>query len=115
MLHVTVVRAEMKPPSSPPRIKLAQKFEQPPRRLDLAARGRMGARLRVPGVNVEMRPRLRLVDEPAKEQRRGDRPGHAAPRPRIRDVADRPLDHRIIGAPERHPPYRIASARRVGG
>ena len=62
---------------SPPRIALLQKLEQPPRRLDLAARGPMGARLRVPGVDVEMRPRLRLVDEAAKEQRRGDRPRHA--------------------------------------
>ena len=62
---------------SPPRIALLQKLEQPPRRLDLAARGPVGARLRVPGVDVEMRPRLRLVDEAAKEQRRGDRPRHA--------------------------------------
>src|ERR1700728_1783204 len=90
-------------PSSSPRIALAQKLKQRPRRLDLAARGPMGARLRVPGVDVEMRPRLRLVDEPAKEQRGGDRARHAAAGARIRDVADRPLDHCLVGAPERQP------------
>ena len=41
--------------------------------LDFAPRGPVGARLRVPGIDVEMRPGLGLLDEAPEEERRGDR------------------------------------------
>ena len=75
---------------SPRREVLGQQLEERPRRLDLASDGAVGARLRVPGVDVEMRPSLRLVDEPPKEERGGDRARHAAARARIADIGDLP-------------------------
>ena len=51
---------------------LRQQFEQGPRRLHLTALRAMTARRRIPGVNVEMRPGLRIRDETLQEQSGGD-------------------------------------------
>src|SRR5580704_18678443 len=82
-LRIRPWRIRVAPSSpSPLRIALAEQLEQRAGRLDFAPGRSMGARSRVPGVDVEMRPGLCPLDEAAEEEWRGDRDRHARARAR---------------------------------
>src|SRR5690606_37418164 len=74
----------------------------------LAAGGAPGAVVVVPGVHVQVRPLGALGHEALQAQRGGDRAGHA--RAGIGDVGDMAGQVAQVGAPQRHPPQRVALA-----
>src|SRR5271166_4719293 len=107
--------AALSSPPSPLRIAFAQKLKQRPGGLDFAPGRPVRARLRVPGVDIEMRPRPGLLDKAPQKERRRDRARHSGARARIAEVSDRAVYHRLVGTPQRHAPERIAGAARVPG
>src|ERR1700730_13509284 len=84
------------------------------RRLALAAFRTAGFCRRRPGVDVDVQPALRRLDEAPQKQRRGDRAGKAAGR-YVVEIGDFGIEHRLIGPPQRQAPQRIVLARGAAG